>query len=212
MRLDDWLRLSAEERQVHLGEWGEDSNKWWPIAHEAVERFQQEFGSHPQVLCIGTAHTMRPNGEPRIYIDVRTRLPQGQCLAEVPSEYLTFPVVQDGLAEAVDAFKKTWAAILSRILDWDEKRISQFIDEQEAVFHSDFFLHDSPLYLMPQPIFTDSLIGKRDGIESYRIGEEMIRAIIDDGRYTDHFDLLDDPDFDWAAARKRAEAVAAKYR
>jgi hypothetical protein len=139
-------------------------------------------------------------------------LPHGQRLPDLPSEYLTFPVKQDGLAESIDAFKNTWAAILKRIFEWDDPRIQQFINNQEHVFHSGWFLHDTPLETMPPSILAHSLVGERELSEANRIGDEIIEAIRADGRHSDHFYLHDDSEFDWEAAKRRVEAVAAKYR
>ena len=212
MTLDDWIRLSVEERHKLLSEWGDDSDKWWPIAHEAAERLQRDLADRLEVLYVHEAHTMSGNGEPQIYIYVATRLPHGHNLPDVPSEYQSFPVNQEGLAEDIAAFQSTWAAILKRIFDWNQVDIQHFIDKQEWVYHSGFFLHDSPLATMPRSMLCDALVGKRELSEAHRIGEEINRAIDADGRHVDHFYLADDPEFDWAAAKKRVEAVVAKYR
>jgi hypothetical protein len=212
MTLDDWIRLPAEERQKLLIEWCDDRNKWWSIAHDAVEVFQCEFGGHSEILCVSPAQTRSHNAEPQVYIDVRTRLPHSQRLPDLPSEYLTFPVKQDGLAEPIDAFKNNWSAILKRIFDWDDTCIQQFISNQEHVFHSGWFLHDSPLDTRPPSVLSDSLVGKRVLSEANRIGDKIVEAIRADTRHSDHFYLADDPEFDWAAARRRVEGVAAKYR
>jgi hypothetical protein len=72
-------------------------------------------------------------------------------------------------------------------------------------------LHDTPLYEIPPQTLTGALAESRKACEIDQIGNEIARAIIDDGRYSDHCYLLDDPEFDWAAAKTRVETVMAKY-
>lgn len=210
MTLDDWIRLPLEERQTLLSEWGDDSNKWWDIVHEAVERLRHEFADRSEILRIGEAHAW---GEPRIFISVDTRLPLGQRLTDLPSDYLTFPVEQVGHAEEIEEFKTEWSAILKRVFDWENAEIRRYIDDREPFFHLGLFGQVSPLDAMPREVLTSSLVGQREPMNATRIGNEIVDAIGHDDRCPfGHFKLLDDPDFDWAAAKKRVEAVAAKYR
>jgi hypothetical protein len=213
MTLDDWILLTAGERAELMRGWKHDaSDEWWSTLHEAAERFKRDFGSHREILYVSEAFAYNSDAEPQVYIDVCTRLPHGQQLADLPAEYQTFSVIQDGQGEAVAAFKKTWSAILERIFDWDAARIQQFIRDQEPEFHSGFFLHVIPVCCMPRALLADSLLGHLGVLESNRIGEEIVRAIIADGRYSDHFYLDEDPEFDWIAAKRRVETVIAKYR
>lgn len=211
MTLDDWIHLSSQERAERLRERRWNSGEGWSIIFEAAERFRREFGGRPEILNISPVGVHDEN-EPRMYIAVRTRLPHGQEMADLPPKYLTFPVEQEALRDDVAAFKDTWRAVLERIFGWDSSKIQKFIDEQEWVFHSSWFLHDIPLEFLPGPTLAYSLLGNRSEQELKRIGHEMLPAIEADGRITDHFYLHDDPDFDWGAAKRRVEAVVAQYR
>ena len=54
MTFDEWLALSAEDREAAQARWNHYSGpgEWWDILNEATDRFRAEFASCPRVLSV----------------------------------------------------------------------------------------------------------------------------------------------------------------
>lgn len=213
MNLDEWNALSPDERDERRERWiprvrpGEEplpeEVEWQGLVMEAERRFCALHGEHPEILHIGSSCWFEDQHP--VAIHVRTRRPDAQYLQELPSSFLGFPVVQEPVGDEVEAFKKTWHAILSRLFDWPDGAIRDWIENQERVFRCPFFLHDPPCEDLQRIPLARSVVGPREEFELGKIGEELVRAI--GGR----FYVDQEPDYDWGKARERIAGVIRRY-
>jgi hypothetical protein len=216
VRLDDWTALSPEARRERRKNWknsvpvgqtqAPEETEWSALIQEAAERFSREYGQMQDVLCVGASYWF--DSEHAASIGVKTRLLSGQTLPGLPVEYATFPVKQEPLGEEIQAFKDTWSAVLSRLFDWDQISIAEFIANQEWVWQSVWFLHDSPCETIPRQVLARSVLQSSHGYNEYeliRIGGELVKAI------GGEFYLHQEPDYDWQAAEERVARIVKKY-
>ncbi|MFK7821302.1 MAG: hypothetical protein AB8G99_21485 [Planctomycetaceae bacterium] len=174
---DEWKNLSDEER--------------YAITQPVCERFVAQFGKLSNINYISHA----PHA-----IYVGTSLPEGTLISEMPATYEGIPVEQDPVREAMDRFIATWTAILSQIAGWTQDQIATVANDGHLCFRSAWFLHYSPIELMPKYLRSEKL-SEIPGTEIPRRIEDAITDGISDGADLWHPDL--DPKYDWAAARER---------
>ncbi len=177
--------------------------EWEGLVMEAERRFIARYGDHPEILLIGSS--CRFDNRNPVAILVRTRLSAGQYLRELPCEFLSFNVKQEPVGDEVAAFKSTWTAVLSRLFGWPDDTIRDWLDNQERVYQSAFFLHDAPCYYLRRSDLARSVVGPREESELRMIGEELVRAI--GGK----FYVDQETDFDWDKARERIAGVIKHY-
>jgi hypothetical protein len=177
--------------------------EWEGLVMEAERRFIAEYGDLPEILHVGSSAWF--DDQHPVAVIVRTRLSDGRRLQEVPDTYLSFSVEQEPVGDEVEAFKKTWDAILSRLFDWPDSTIRDWIGNQEWVFRSGFFLHDPPCESLQRVPLARSFVGSREESELRKIGEELVRAI--GGR----FYVDQEPDYDWVKARERINSVIRRH-
>jgi hypothetical protein len=214
MNLDEWNVLSHGERDERRRRWiprvppGQvpepEEVEWQGLVMEAERRLIAEFGDLPDILCIGSSAWF--DDQHPVAVIVRTRLSDGQRLGELPNNYMSFPVEQEPVGDEVEAFKKTWHAILSRLFDWPDSSIRDWIGNQEWVFRSVFFLHDPPCEYLQRVPLARSVVGRREESELRRIGEELVRAIEGRSYYVD-----EDAGYDWGKAREKVTSVIRRY-
>lgn len=174
---------------------------------EINERFRSEFGSHvfPEILHVGSSCSF--SSEYPIRVLVSTRLPHGCRLHDLPDEYCFFPVEQEPLGDDVAKFKATWCAVLQRCFGLGERDIAAFCESRDHVFRSGFFRHDSPCDCIPPAYVSRHVFGLGGDLDANQVGEEMLRAVREDGRRVDKFYLAEDHDFDWDRAKERVDTV-----
>lgn len=170
---------------------------------EAERRFFARFGGLPEILMIGSSAWF--DAQNPVAVFVRTRLASGQYLRELPETFLSFPVVQEPSGDDVAAFKRTWAAVLSRLFNWPDGAIRDWIGHQEWVFQSPFFLHDTPCDDLPRIALAQSVVGPREESELRKIGGELVRNI------GGQFYVDQEPDYNWGEARERIASVTRRY-
>jgi hypothetical protein len=208
MDLDDWLRLSPDEQTRRRQRWvGEpplfapgdrEELEWQGLVHQAARRLSEEYREMPEVLHVGGACRFARGQSPSVL--VVTRLPHGHRIA-LPGEYLTFPVEQEGVAESIAGFERTWEAALVRLFGWPPGAARDFVQGQEWVYRSPWFRHDPPSYFLPWI----RLVGRVSDIDVCAVSKEFEEAA---GL---PFYVEDDPGYDWEAANQRVGAVAQKY-
>jgi len=213
MNLDEWNALSPNVRDERKRRWipgvpvGQvpepEEVEWEGLVMEAERRLIAEYGDLPEILHVGSSAWF--DDQHPVAVIVRTRLSDGRRLQEVPDTYLSFSVEQEPVGDEVEAFKKTWHAILSRLFDWPDSTIRDWIGNQEWVFQSLFFLHDSPCEYLQRVPLARSFVGSREESELRKIGEELVRAI--GGR----FYVDQEPDYDWVKARERINSVIRRH-
>jgi hypothetical protein len=230
MSLDDWLALLEESRRERRKHWknivpvgqtqAPEETEWSALIQEAAEQFRRQYGEMQDILYIAGSCSF--DADLSISIEVGTRLMRGQTLAGLPSEYATFRVKQQPLGEEIQSFKDTWAAVLSRLFDWDPISIAEFIADQEGIYRSVWFLHDPPCQTIPRDVLARSVLhsphGYRpmslteaqstsiaDQYEMLQIGGELVKAI--GGEWYLH----QEPDYDWEAAEQRIARIVEKY-
>jgi hypothetical protein len=213
MNLDEWNALSPIERderkrrwipRVRVGQVPEPEEvEWQGLVMEAERRLKAEFGDLPEILHVGSSAWF--DEKHPVAVIVRTGLSEGQRLQKVPDTYLSFSVEQESVGDEVEAFKQTWHAILSRLFDWPDSTIRDWIGNQEWVFRSLFFLHDPPCEYLQRVPLARSLVGPREESQLRKIGEELVRAI--GGR----FYIDEEPDYDWVKARETIISVIRRH-
>lgn len=212
--LDEWNALSPGDRDERRSRWiprvrpgqvpAPDAVEWQGLVTEAERRFSAEYGELPEILHVGSSAWF--DDQHPVAVIVRTALSDGQKMQGLPDTYLSFPVEQEPVGDEVEAFKKTWHAILGRLFDWPESAIRDWIGKQDWVFRSPFFLHDPPSeYLRLLPL-ARSVVGPRAEPELRKIGKELIRAIGGRSYYVD-----EEPDYDWDRARERILSISRMY-
>jgi hypothetical protein len=213
MNLDEWNALSPSVRDERKRRWiprlpvGQvpepEEVEWEGLVMEAERRLVAECGDLPEILHVGSSAWF--DDQHPVAVIVRTRLSDGRRLQEVPDTYLSLPVEQKPVGDEVEALKKTWHAILSRLFDWPDSTIRDWIGNQGWVFRSLFFLHDPPSEYLQRVPLTRSFVGSREESELRKIGEELVRAI--GGR----FYVDQEPDYDWVKARERINSVIRRH-
>lgn len=184
MSSPEWLGLNDEERYERID----------PVCAE----FTSKFGELREVNCIGHS----PDA-----IHVETSLPQGESIEQLPVEFQGVPVHQRGVREAMDRFLATWRTILERIAGWSPEQIAEFAHDRHPHFRSGWFLHDAPLRFVVGELYPPELdrFSIRSPLQAkYDIEDAICVGIAQDADKW-HPDL--DPHYDWAAARRRVEAV-----
>ncbi len=214
MNLDEWNALSPDERDERRRRWiprirtGEEplpeQVEWQGLVTEAERRFSARYGDHPEILLIASSCWF--DEQHPVAIIVRTRLSEGQYLQGIPDNVLSFPVEQEPLGDEIEAFKRTWSVVLSRLFEWPDDAIRDWISNQERVFRCPFFLHDPPCEDFQRIPLARSVAGPREESELRKIGEELVRAI--GGR----FYVDQEPDYDWEKARQRIASVLRRHR
>jgi hypothetical protein len=214
MNLDEWNALSPIQRderkrrwipRVRVGQVPEPEEvEWQGLVMEAESRLKAEYGDLPEILHVGSSAWF--DEKHPVAVIVRTGLSEGQRLEEVPDTYLSFSVQQEPVGDEVEAFKQTWHAILSRLFDWPDSAIRDWIGNQEWVFRSLFFLHDPPCEYLQRVPLARSLVGPREESELRKIGEELVRAI--GGRF---YYIDQEPDYDWVKARETIDSVIRRH-
>jgi hypothetical protein len=119
----------------------------------------------------------------------------------------------DSLSPQASEYVAVWRRILAGWLGWPEPRIQRFIEvwrdqltAPELSTTSKLFFHDSPIEYLSR-LLQPSLLRKRvitsedDPVE---IDHKIEHAVNQDYHY-------DSETYDWAAARRRVEAVLAEY-
>lgn len=169
MNLDEWNALSPDVRDERKRRWiprvpvrrvpEPEKLEWVGLVMEAERRLIAEYGGLPEILHIGSSAWF--DDQHPVAVIVRTRLSNGRRLQEVPDNYLSFSVKQEPVGDEVEAFKKTWHAILSRLFDWPDSTIRDWIGNQEWVFRSLFFLHDLPCEYLQRVPLARSFVGSR---------------------------------------------------
>jgi hypothetical protein len=213
MNLDEWNALSPNLRDERKRRWTHrvpvgqvpepEEVEWEGLVMEAERRLIAEYGDLPEILHVGSSAWF--DDQHPVAVIVRTRLSDGRRLQEVPDTYLSFSVEQEPVGDEVEAFKKTWDAILSRLFDWPHSTILDWIGNQEWVFRSLFFLHDPPCEYLQRVPLARSFVGSREESELRKIGEELVRAL--GGR----FYVDQEPDYDWVKARERINSVIRRH-
>ena len=213
MSLDEWNALSLDEREERRKRWiprtragaehRPDEVEWQGLVMEAERRFSARYHDLPEILRIDSSCWF--DDQHPVAILVRTRLSESHYLQEIPDTFQAFPVEQEPLGDEIEAFKRTWTAVLSRLFDWSDDAIRDWIGNQDWVFRSVFFLHDSPCESLQRLPLARSVVGPHEESELRMIGEELVRAI--GGR----FYVDQEPDYDWVKARERITGVIRKY-
>jgi hypothetical protein len=214
MNLDEWNALSPGERDERKRRWvshvpvGQEpvpeGTEWQGLVMEAERRFLTQYGGLPEILSIGSSCSFDIRDP--VAVLVRTRLTAGRYVREIPETFLSFPVRQEPLADEVAAFERTWSAVLSRLFDWPDGAIQEWIAGHEWVFRSVWFLHDTPLSFIPIIDLAHSVAGHRSRSDLRGIEEDLNRAI------GINFYVDQEADYDWDEARKRIAKVLNKYR
>ena len=115
--------------------------EWQGLVTEAARRFIAEYGDLPEILHVGST--------PGLTISIRLLSSSGRAIRRPEASRDTghLPVLscrtEKPVGDEVEAFKKTWHAILSRLFGWPDSTIPDLIGNQEWVFRS--------LFLPPRP-------------------------------------------------------------
>jgi hypothetical protein len=196
MDLDDWCKLTTEQRNDRRLGWSQPSQEFYPDAHrlldEAVSRFAAAFGDHPLIYHVTGWHwtghkylatPIRTYFEPTIA--VLTALYAPQRIESIPDRFMTFAVVQDQMEDAKQYTIEAWRSVATNVFDWPVERVNQLAEKYaDGLCGRDaWFYHETAMsHFLPNAIPQDlhpaaglrfrDLIGKLEAAielnESYR--------------------------------------------
>jgi len=140
MNLDEWLKLTSEQRNEIRSKWRYEWDKWSHLLFQAEERFTSEYGNHPKISLIspsrlacgknpGTSKNIVIS-EPKISVTTTLRSPE--MIEELPSRFAHFIVEQRPFADTRDFYIEVWSSILKNLLHWSDIQIKDWIDKNHA--------------------------------------------------------------------------------
>jgi hypothetical protein len=206
MNLDEWIALTATERNQFRREWGRKDDSWFGLIQEACNRFRIKFGHLSNINSVRDSFGFE--SEPSIL--VVTALHSPQIIEELPDRYCTFRVVQHQAEDTKDYYLKCWTQALHHLLGWTDEMVTSW-----ALTHNSdglngidgFFTHEEPDYYITRLLIPNTLFTGLRGQEKMRLESELFNALKqngDSGYSISHFD--------WEAAKQRVQAVISKYQ
>lgn len=205
MNLDEWIGLTAVERNQFRRQWGRKDDSWFGLIQEACNRFRIKYGHLPNI------NSVRDGGfesEPSIL--VVTALHSPQIIEELPDRYCTFRVVQQQAEDTKDYFLKCWTQALHHLLGWTNEMVASWA----MTHHSDglngidgFFTHEEPDYYITKLLIPKTLLLDLPSHEQMRLESEVFNALKQNGD-----SAYSISHFAWEAAKQRVQAVIGKYR
>lgn len=206
MKLDEWLNLSPEQRDIFRQKWKEGQCDWYNIVCEAIESFKKKYEGIHEISSIDPAsgYGRIPEVVLEPCIQVTTSLKGNQFIKELPSEYAYFKVVQEPFGDTAEAYLREWILILGNLLRWPEEKVVSWAEK----YHSDdlkgkngWFDHDFASHYVAHLLVPEEKLNRLIEVERSKFLGKIERAIRNFGQ-----NLLD-PSYDWAEARKRVNAI-----
>jgi hypothetical protein len=208
MTLDEWVGLSASERNALRRDWSRDEGSWLELLHEACARFEAEYGGHRLINAIGGSAWQAPIYEPSIW--VTTALFSPQLIEELPDRYLMFRVVQHQIDDNKQAYLRTWTLVLGQPLGWSEKRVLAWARKyhEHGLDGRDrgWFYHEDEYYCILDFLVPTSVRKKLSFKELAKLEGRLKTAIAQHGSSP----LWLSP-YDWDAARERINTILGEY-
>lgn len=200
MNLDDWIKLTPDERNVARAAWGshdavrDGEELWSSLLGEATRRFSNEYSHHPLINHIDC-------GAGRIL--VTTALYPMQYLEDVPSRFCHFLVEQEPINGSRDYYLRYWRILFGNLLGWSDAQTNQWAIRWDddlngrtgsMFYHEDIYYYAIPQILASSGIRTNGMIGK--------LGMDVQDAI-----QKDHSWPIWGSPCDWTLIRNRVNAV-----
>jgi hypothetical protein len=209
MNLTTWLSKTPAARNRFRRRWVEhDLVRFAPLLEEARQRFETEFGSHPQVLRV---EATLARDEP--CIEVVTELSRPERIEELPDRYCSFFVYQWQLLTEKGERLAYWRLVLRNVAGWRPARIKRW-----AAQHSECLDGGSPLFsvfwhraaadYVSQALIPEEFKGSK---RYWKIRNELWAALERPPSGNHVFPAPSDSHYDWNAARARVKKVLSKY-
>lgn len=205
MTLDNWVRLSPDERNELRRKWhcsGAEGmsagDEMFELVQEAAARFKVEYGGHPKIYCVEGYNSA---------VGVTTALHDGELIEDLPSLYAAIPVAQTPVESNKTYYLQVWAGALSEFLGWSPPEIEQWASQHEQGLngqHGWLFYHEPPCWYITPLLIPQDLRGAR---HARRLECEIQAAI---GGYA--WGSAGMKDYDWNSARARLAAVIERFR
>jgi hypothetical protein len=209
MTLDDWLRLTPDDRNRRRRDWPREGGLWIELIAEAAHRFKLNHGNHPLVHFVGHDESFTFDTEPAIH--VTTGMWSPQRIETLPDRHLTFLVVQHPIYEKKHAVLKSWDVVLKDGLRWPSEKIAVFAGKWEPGLNGadggKFYTEPAMWYILPAiipPHYRDLVAKVPEQLRDLALRLEV--AMDDHGNAP-----LDADNFDRAAAVNRLRSTLESF-
>jgi len=206
MTLDEWIELSAPDRNALRRGWERDSGDWMDLLSEARARFEAKFRSHPLINYIGQSAWHAASYEPSIL--VTTALYSPQLIEELPDRFCTFRIVQEQVLDNRDHYLRYWVLVFNELLGWPEAQTRRWACKWDDGLNGRdgaMFYHEDPYYYALPVVILESLRASQPEAPfsvRWKLFSEVLQAIRSHGSEP----IWLSP-YDWDAARERINVV-----
>ncbi|MFA7485541.1 MAG: hypothetical protein WCZ89_05910 [Phycisphaerae bacterium] len=210
--LDEWIRLSSEQRDEIKEKWKENWNEWCYLLDEAIESFKDKYGEIQEISDVNPAYgcesvtpsyaVSRLTTEP--WISVTTSLKENEFIKELPPEYAHFKVVQEPFGSIGRKYLKEWVIALKNLLGWSEEKTISWAEEHHSddlAGENEWFDHEFPCHYITELLVPKDKLILLGGLERVKFLEKIEVAI-----YAHNPSPLSE-NYDWVATRKRVNDV-----
>jgi hypothetical protein len=213
MDLNEWLKLSSNERNEIRRKWCYEWSNWSHLLFQAVERFASEYGKHPNVSLISAAYTSSGKdsaisqdiltSEPKIVVTTTLRSPE--TIRELPARFAHFAVEQNPFGDTVEFYIKTWTDILTNLLGWPEEKINNWIlknHSEDLSGKNGLFTHETPCYYVAQLFLPDAKMLSLNSSNRIKYLEKIQRVLDGEFSYSRPINNID-----WLAIRNKINDI-----